>query len=164
MGMNAGTTAPQEMSPRDMSGRDMAPEDMDRVINEHFAFEAGDDVEGVLASLTEDAEHEIIPSPFGRLSGRAAIRPMYESLFADLKGEGATPVRRLYGGDFVVDETIWHGQVVDGRPFLCDGRSGKVSFRLLHIFEFRDGRIARENVWCDLAAIQRQLGMGAADA
>ena len=139
----------------------MTAADMDRVIDQHFAFEATDDVEGVLGSLTEDAEHEIVPSPFGRLTGRAAIRGMYETLFRDLKGEGATPVRRLYGADFVVDETVWHGRIEDGRPFLCDGKSGPVSFRLLHIFEFRDGRIARENVWCDLAAIQRQLGVGA---
>jgi predicted ester cyclase len=34
-----------------------------------------------------------------------------------------------------------------------------VSFRLLHVFELRDGKIAREQVWCDLAAIQRQLGV-----
>ncbi len=132
--------------------------EMDRLMEEHFGYEATDNVQGVLGSMTPDAEHEIIPSPFGRLKGQAQIAPMYEQLFRDLKGEDVTPVRRLYGEDFVVDETIWHGQVVDGRPFLCDGYSGKVSFRLLHIFEFRDGRIARENVWCDLGAIQRQLG------
>jgi predicted ester cyclase len=34
-----------------------------------------------------------------------------------------------------------------------------VSFRLLHIFEFQDGKIAREQAWCDLAAIQRQLNV-----
>jgi ketosteroid isomerase-like protein len=33
-----------------------------------------------------------------------------------------------------------------------------VSFRILHVFQFRDGKICRENVWCDLAAIQQQLG------
>jgi hypothetical protein len=29
----------------------------------------------------------------------------------------------------------------------------------LHVFEFDGGRIKRENVWCDLAAIQQQLGV-----
>ena len=71
--------------------------------------------------------------------------------------EGGWPGRGV-GDDFVVDETVWHGHVADGRQFLCEGRSGKVSFRLLHIFELRDGKISREHVWCDLAAIQRQLG------
>lgn len=136
----------------------MTREQMDRLIEEHFTYEARDDVDGVLASLAEDAEHEIIPSPLGVLKDHASIRAMYGMLFRDLKGEGISPMRRLYGDGFVVDETVWHGHIADGRPFLCAGRSGKASFRLLHIFEFRDGKIARENVWCDLAAIQRQLG------
>jgi ketosteroid isomerase-like protein len=133
-------------------------EELDRIVNEHFGYEATDDVAGVMASLTEDAEHEVIPSPVGALSDRAKIQAYYESIFGDLKGESVTPVRRLYGDDFVVDETMWHGRVEDGRPFLCDGKGGRVSFRLLHVFEVRDGRIRREQVWCDLAAIQHQLG------
>lgn len=79
-------------------------------------------------------------------------------LFAEVKGDSVTPVRRLYGDDFVVDEVIWHGHIADGRPFLCAGKSGDVSFRLLHVFEIRDAKITRENAWCDLAAIQQQLG------
>ena len=132
---------------------------MDQVVNDHFMFEATDDVDGVVASLTDNAEHEVIPSPFGALRDRSRIRSFYERLFADLKGEKVTPVRRLYGDDFIVDEAIWHGHIVDGRQFLCDGKSGPVSFRILHIFELRNGKISSENVWCDLAAIQRQLGV-----
>ena len=139
-------------------------EEMDRIVDQHFAFEAADDVDGVLGSLAEGAEHEIIPSPFGRLTDRAEIRRFYELLFRDLKGEGATPLRRLYGDGFVVDETVWHGRIADGRQFLCGGRSGPVSFRLLHIFELRGGKIAREDVWCDLAAIQKQLGCAPEEA
>jgi hypothetical protein len=78
-------------------------------------------------------------------------------LFGDVKGESVTPVRRLYGEGFVIDESIWHGHIADGRPFLCDGKSGDVSFRILHIFDIEDGKITRENAWCDLAAIQQQL-------
>ncbi len=133
-------------------------EEMDRIVDQHFAFEAADDVDGVLGSLAEGAEHEVIPSPVGKLRDRSRIRAFYEALFRDLQGEGVTPLRRLYGDGFVVDEAVWHGRIADGRQFLCGGRSGRVSFHLLHIFELRDGKIAREDVWCDLAAIQRQLG------
>jgi predicted ester cyclase len=76
-----------------------------------------------------------------------------------VQGEGVTPLKRYYGDDFIVDETMWHGQIKDGAVFLCNGKSGKVSFRLLHIFEFQQGKIAREQAWCDLAAIQRQLNV-----
>jgi predicted ester cyclase len=79
-------------------------------------------------------------------------------VFTDLRGSGVTPVRRLYGNNFAVDESIWHGHIEDGRVFGCAGRGGDVSFRLLHIFEFEGAKIRRENVWCDLAAIQAQLG------
>ena len=133
-------------------------EQIDRMIDEHFRYEAEDNIEGVVATLTPDAEHHVVPSPVGVLREPAKIRAYYEMLFGDVKGESVTPVRRLYGEDFVIDESIWHGHIADGRPFLCDGRSGAVSFRILHLFEFKDGKISRENVWCDLAAIQRQLG------
>ena len=136
----------------------MTPEQMDQLVNEHFNYEATDDIDGVMSSLSEDAEHEVIPSPLGALTDRAKMRAYYEMLFGDLKGENVTPVRRLYGEDILVDETIWHGYINDGRPFLCNGKSGPVSFRLLHVFNFRDGKIGREQVWCDLAAIQQQLG------
>ncbi|HSW02928.1 nuclear transport factor 2 family protein [Aquabacterium sp.] len=140
----------------------VTPQRMDEIINQHFMYEATDDVDGVTASLTPDAEHEVIPSPFGVLREPGRIRQFYSQLFTDLKGESVTPVRRLYGEGFVVDETIWHGQVNDGRQFLCDGKSGPVSFRMLHVFELRGDKISRENVWCDLAAIQQQLGARAA--
>ena len=111
-----------------------------------------------LLSGPEDAEHEVIPSPVGALADRATMRAYYQTLFSDLKGENVTPVRRLYGEDFLVAETIGHGYVNDGCPFLCNGKSGPVSFHLLHIFNFRDGKISREQVWCDPAALQQQLG------
>jgi ketosteroid isomerase-like protein len=136
----------------------MTREQMDQLVNEHFGFEARDDVEGVMGTLTDDIQHEVIPSPVGALTDRAQIRNYYEMLFASISGERVTPLRRLYGEDFLIDETMWHGDVADGRPFLCTGKSGPVTFRLLHVFEIRDGKIASENVWCDLAAIQKQLG------
>ncbi len=37
------------------------------------------------------------------------------------------------------------------------GGEGRVSFRILHLLEFRDGYICRENVWLDLASIIQQL-------
>jgi ketosteroid isomerase-like protein len=135
----------------------MTHEAMDRAVNEHFSFEAADDLAGVMASLAGQVEHEIVPSPVGVQHDKASVHSYYARLFESVKGEGVTPLKRYYGDNFVVDETLWHGEIKDGSVFLCDGKSGKVSFRLLHIFEFDEGKIAREQAWCDLAAIQRQL-------
>ena len=139
----------------------MTPQRMDEIINQHFAYEATDDVAGVVGSLAARVEHEVVPSPAGMQTDHAKIAGFYKMLFADLKGEKVTPLRRLYGKDFVVDESLWQGRIENGRVFLCDGMSGKASFRLLHVFELDGDKIKREQVWCDLAAIQRQLGMAA---
>jgi ketosteroid isomerase-like protein len=140
--------------------RVLTRDQMDALVEEHFRFEATDDVDGVLSTLLDGAVHEVIPSPAGALTELAEQRAYYELLFDSITGDSVEPLRRCYGEDFLVDESLWHGRIEDGRPFLCDGRSGEVSFRLLHVFEFRDGKISREQVWCDLAAIQRQLGCG----
>lgn len=133
------------------------PSQIDDLIDQHFRFEATDNVAGVVASLVEDVVHEVIPSPVGQLHGRAKAENFYAMLFDAIKGESVSPVRRLYGENFVVDEVEWAGHVKDGRIFLCDGQSGPVRFRMLHVIEFEDDLISNEQVWCDLAAIQRQL-------
>ena|SRR5687768_18600688 len=133
---------------------------MDRKIDEHFGFEARDDVEGVLATLSPDVEHDIVGSPVGRTHGREGARPFYESLFADLSDGKVESVRRLYGDDFLVDESLWRGKA-PGKPFGLEGNDRPLEFRLLHVIEFADnGHIKRENVWVDLAAIIRQLPQG----
>jgi predicted ester cyclase len=37
------------------------------------------------------------------------------------------------------------------------GNGRRVSFRMLHLFEFRDDAISRENVWMDTAGAMAQL-------
>jgi ketosteroid isomerase-like protein len=129
----------------------------DQIINEHFMYEATDDVDGVMGSLADEVEHLVVPSRAGPRRDKAEIRSFYEGLFNDVKGQPPTPIRRQYGDGFVVDEVMWNGHIADGRLFGLDGKSGEVSFRLLHVFDIADGKITREAVWCDLAAIQAQL-------
>lgn len=135
----------------------LTPEQMDRKIDEHFGFEARDDVEGVLSTLAVDVEHDIVGWPTGPTHGRDAARAFYETLFADLSDGAVECRRRLYGDGFLVDESFWRGRAT-GRPFGLDGRGRPLEFRLLHVVEFtNDGAIGRENVWIDLAAVIRQL-------
>ena len=135
----------------------LTPLQMDARMDEHFAFEGRDDVEGVLATLTDDAEHDIVGWPLGPTHGREAARRFYETMFVDLAGGEVRTVTRLYGHNFMVDESLWTGKA-PGKPFGVDGRGRPLEFRLLHVVEFSDaGDIKRENVWVDLAAIIRQL-------
>ena len=131
--------------------------EMDKKIDEHFDFEARDDVEGVLATLSPDAEHDIVGSPLGPTRGREGARAFYVGLFDDLSDSTVETVRRLYGDDFLVDESLWCGRA-PGSPFGLEGRNRPLQFRLLHVVQFAEnGDIARENVWIDFAAILKQL-------
>lgn len=49
---------------------------MDRKIDEHFDFEANDDVAGVLATLAPDVEHDIVGSPAGPTVGHEGARSL----------------------------------------------------------------------------------------
>ncbi len=126
-------------------------------MDEHFRFEAEDNVEGVLATLAPDVEHDIVGSPTGPTHGRNNARGFYESLFADLSEGKVRCLRRLYGENFLIDESMWSGKA-SGRPFGLEGKGRPLNFRLLHVIEFaNNGGIKRENVWLDLAAIIQQL-------
>ena len=135
----------------------LTPAEMDRKIDQHFGFEARDDIDGVIGTLAPDAEHDIVGWPSGPTHGREQARPFYEVMFHDLSDGGVQCIRRLYGENFLIDESLWRGKA-PGKPFGLDGRNRPLEFRLLHVIEFSDGgEIQRENVWVDLAAIMRQL-------
>ena len=129
---------------------------MDRLVNEHFMYEATDDVDGVLATFTDDVSHDVVGSPVHPLTGKEAIRPFYTQLFRDMEGESAQPLRRYYGDNFLIDETAWTGHIGDGRLVGLPGASGRCTYRMLHVFELRAGLISRENVWFDVPAIAAQ--------
>ena len=80
----------------------------------------------------------------------------YRALLAELRIDRLEPVRRRYGDDHVVDESILHA-TVKGRVFGLEGRGRPVQARFLHIFDFTDGLISREEVWSDIVGISEQV-------
>jgi uncharacterized protein len=134
----------------------MTPSEMDAVFERHCAAEANNDLEAALDTLTEDAEHDVVGDPTGVLHGREAIAARYKALFDALAEDKLETLHRYYGEGFFVDESRYVGRVVG--PFLgFPGGNTPVDFRILHVCEFRDGRISRENVWLDVASIVAQL-------
>lgn len=131
-------------------------EAIDRILQDHFQQEADGDVEGTLQTLTDDVVHDVVGDLAGELHGPAAVGQRYGHLFSNVKGEHADVKHRLYGDNFVVDDKIWTARVV-GEFMGIPGHGRRISIRVLHVFEFRDGRISRENVWLDAAAAIAQL-------
>lgn len=127
---------------------------IDRLLDEHFRAEAAADIPAVQATLTDDVYHDIIGETV--LHGRDAAGARYDQIFSNLDVEQFVPIRRLYADDFVVDEVMVEGRAV-GTFAGMEGRGRRVKFRLLHVFELRDGLIARETACLDIPAVQKQL-------
>ena len=133
----------------------MTPIELDRIIDEHYRAESEMDINAILATYTDDIVFDVAGVP-DTLHGKQAAAGFYRQLFADLVTEKVTPLRRLHGPTFVIDDAIFECRAV-GKPFGLDGKNRPVKFRLMHIFDVRDGRICRETAWLDMGAIQRQL-------
>ena len=134
----------------------MTHDEIDRILERHFAALQKRDLDGILATYDDDAEHDAVGRDPNPIHGKAALGAFYRESLADLANTKVIPVRRLYGDEFAIDESILDGYA-HGRPFDLEGYSRPVRFRMLRIFEFRDGLIARENAWFDIVAVQRQL-------
>ena len=135
----------------------LTQQQMDEVIARHFEFERTDDVDGVVSTLSDDVTHDIVGWPTGPVKGPQNARKFYEALFPDIADGHVKSNWRLYGDNFVVDESYWQGRAV-GRPFGFEGKDRMFGFRLLHVFEFDEaGDIKSERVWLDYPDIARQL-------
>lgn len=129
---------------------------MDRLIEEHLAAEMAGDSAGCVAMYTDDVVHDVVGMPSGPLTGVEAARGFYDFLTQNIKTERMDVNRSWYGDDFCVIEHQWHGPVT-GEFLGVAGHGREISFRMLHVWEFKNGRISRENVWLDGGAIMAQL-------
>jgi uncharacterized protein len=137
----------------------MTRDEMDRLIDEHFAYEAARDTDGMMSTFTEDAELDIagFPAP---MHGQDEIRDYCVQLFGVIRTENVRRLQRYYGDNFMVDDVIWTGHFADGELFGAKGRGGRVRFRMLHIFEFGGGRISKATIWIDTTTLRDQLLSG----
>ncbi|HEX6393637.1 MAG TPA: ester cyclase [Acidimicrobiales bacterium] len=134
----------------------MQPVEMNRLIEAHLAAEAAADTNGCVAMYTDDVIHDVVGAPHGPLSGPQAARGFYEMLTTNLETERMDVNRAWYGADFCVIEHQWYGSV-PGEFLGVAGQGKRISFRMLHLWEFKDQRMSRENVWLDAGSIIRQL-------
>jgi steroid delta-isomerase-like uncharacterized protein len=134
----------------------MQPQEMDRLVEEHLAAEFAADLDGCVAMYTDDVVHDVVGWPAGPAHGRDGAKGFYGELTQQITSEEMVPVHKYYGDDFCVIEHIWKG-TVPGSFMGIPGNNRRIEFRMLHVWEFRDGRMSRENVWLDGAAIAAQL-------
>jgi steroid delta-isomerase-like uncharacterized protein len=134
----------------------MKPPEMDRLIEIHLAAEKAADTARAVSVYTDDVEHDVVGFPDGPVHGKGAAQGFYEDLTQAIHTEEMQPTHSYYGEDFCVIEHMWTG-TVPGNFLGVPGHGRRISHRLLHVWEFRDGRISRENVWIDSGSAIAQL-------
>jgi steroid delta-isomerase-like uncharacterized protein len=139
-----------------MPGGTMDQSQMQDLVSRHIRAEGAGDVDGAVAVYTDDVEHDVVGFPGSPHHGRDGARRFYEELTANFRAEGEEMLRRYFTDDAMVLEQIMTGTVI-GSMLGLPGHGRRISFRMLHVFEFREGSISRENVWLDSAAIADQL-------
>jgi steroid delta-isomerase-like uncharacterized protein len=134
----------------------MKTSEMNQLIERHLAAERAGDSAGSVAVYTDDVEHDVVGFPTGPVHGKQAARGFYEYLAKNFQTEAMDVTHQYYGEDFCVIEHDTTG-TVPGEFLGVPGNGRRITFRLLHVWEFRDGLISRENVWLDGGAVTAQL-------
>jgi steroid delta-isomerase-like uncharacterized protein len=126
------------------------------IIDRHFAAENAHDVAATLATYTDDIVWDEVTNPLCPVSGKDAAASIYTGIIDAIPDIHLAAVRRLNFGTHVVDESILTGHV-EGSFAGVEGHGAPVKFRILHVFDIRDGLISRENTWFDAAEVHRQI-------
>ena len=126
------------------------------IIEQHFAAENARDVPATLATYTEDVIWDDVANPACPVHGKSAVAEMYGGILDAIPDIHLESIGRFVCGDHAVDESIVTGHV-HGSFIGIDGGGAPVRFRMLHVFDIRDGLISREQAWFDTARVARQL-------
>jgi steroid delta-isomerase-like uncharacterized protein len=134
----------------------MEQHEMIALVERHLKAEGAGDVDGAVAVYTDDIVHDAVGFPGSPRSGKEAARDFYRFLTANFRTEDEEPLNRFFDGDTMILEQNMTGTVI-GEMLGIPGNGRRVTFRILHVFGFREGLISREQVWIDSAAIVAQL-------
>jgi steroid delta-isomerase-like uncharacterized protein len=136
----------------------MSPDEMQRLFERHRDAEAGRDYDAILATFVEDCFLETHPLGL-RSEGRAAVRIAYEEgFFAAFPDLAPDDEGRAFGDDvMVVWGTLrgtsggnWMGVPPSGRSFVVP---------FANVTPFRDGLMAGESIYFDLATLCEQAAL-----
>lgn len=115
-------------------------------VQAHFHNENPNDVDKAIGLYTDDIVWEA-PARGQIYRDAETVRRAYLSIFETIRLHGYVPLRRFATERFVFDDHISDETVVgdpSGIPHLPFAKGSRMSTRMAHVFEMRDGRIARE--------------------
>jgi steroid delta-isomerase-like uncharacterized protein len=127
------------------------------LIHTHLDAEGAGDVETACSVYADDIEHDAVGFPGAPCFGIEAATAFYEHLTANIRTTGEKPIRRTETSDgSIVLEADMSADVI-GQFLGIAGNGRNITFRILHIFDFDDALITREQIWLDTGSIIAQL-------
>ncbi|MGI9051509.1 MAG: nuclear transport factor 2 family protein [Ilumatobacteraceae bacterium] len=127
------------------------------LIHKHLDAEGAGDIETACSVYAEDIEHDAVGFPGSPCFGIDAAKAFYGHLTANVRTTGEKPLHQYETTDgAVVVEAEMSADVI-GEFLGIPGNDRNITFRILHVFEFDDSLITREQVWLDTGAIVAQL-------
>jgi len=131
--------------------------EMVALVERHLKAQGEGDAKGAVAVYTDDVVHDAVGFPGSPRTGKGAAREFYVFLTANFRTEEEQEtLHRFFAGDTMILEQSMTGTVI-GEMLGIPGNGRRVTFRILHVFDFRDGLVSREQVWIDSGAIVAQL-------
>jgi steroid delta-isomerase-like uncharacterized protein len=127
------------------------------LIHKHLDAEGAGDVEAACSVYAEDVEHDVVGFPGAPCFGVEAAKGFYQFLTANVRTTGEKPLHQFVTDTgAIVLEAEMSADVI-GEFLGIPGRGRNITFRILHVFEFDDSLINREQVWLDSGSIVAQL-------
>jgi steroid delta-isomerase-like uncharacterized protein len=126
------------------------------IVEQHFAAENAHDIPATLATYADDLVWDDVSNPDCPVQGKEAAAQNYAEILATIPDLEMVSTFRFASADHVIDEAVLSGHV-RGTYLGIEADGAPVSFRILHVFDIRDGLIAREQAWFDTAGVARQL-------
>lgn len=127
------------------------------VVDRHIQGEARD-VDSILDLYTDDVVFDV-PGRRVHLVGREAVRANYLAMWPSMADVELEPLERFATDERVVDDMVVRMRLVGpGMTNAPVALGTAVELRLVHHFDMRDGRIAREQVfevWRSLDGTER---------
>lgn len=127
------------------------------LIHKHLDAEGVGDIETACSVYAEDIQHDAVGFPGAPCIGIEAAKGFYEHLTANIRTTGEKTLHQFETTDgALVIEAEMSADVV-GEFLGIPGNGRNITFRILHVFEFDQALITREQVWLDTGSIVAQL-------
>ena len=139
----------------------MMPEEMKRVHDTHVDAENRQDLGGAIATYVDDCFYEIVA--FGsRAEGKEAVKAVYTATMTGLPESEFVIAGGAFGENTLVAWGTYHALI--GGPFLGQEPTNKrIALPMIVVNSFRDGKMAGERIYFDLATMCEQGGLDLAN-